>query len=210
LDVSPLEVAQLYNAFANGGFNTPLRAVRAVVDAKGETLKAFALEVTPVADPQAVYQVNRMLVEVMNRGTGRSVHAYLPAEMVVAGKSGTSSDYRDSWFAGFTGSHLGVVWIGFDDNTSTGLTGSSGSLQVWSKLMASIATTPWSAPLPETLEERWIEFPTGLAAKSDCGNQPLSVAVPRGLELPISPACQTGVLGAVGDRARQWWRGIIH
>ncbi|HKR35648.1 MAG TPA: transglycosylase domain-containing protein, partial [Steroidobacteraceae bacterium] len=62
LDVSPLEVAQLYNAFANGGFSTPLRAVRAVVDAEGKPLKSFALEVTPVADSQAVYQVNRMLV----------------------------------------------------------------------------------------------------------------------------------------------------
>ena len=70
LDVSPLEVAQLYNAFANGGFNTPLRAVRAVVDAEGKPLKSFALEVTPVATPQAVYQVNRMLVQVMERGTG--------------------------------------------------------------------------------------------------------------------------------------------
>ena len=77
LDVSPLEVAQLYNAFANGGFSTPLRAVRAVVDAEGKPLKSFALEVTPVADPKAVYQVNRMLVQVMERGSGRAARAQI-------------------------------------------------------------------------------------------------------------------------------------
>ena len=82
LDVSPLEVAQLYNAFANGGFSTPLRAVRAVVDAEGKPLKSFALEVTPVADPEAVYQVNRMMVQVMEHGIGRRLRArILPPEI---------------------------------------------------------------------------------------------------------------------------------
>ena len=165
LDVSPLEVAQLYNAFANGGFSTPLRAVRAVVDAEGTPIKSFALEVTPVADPAAVYQVNRMLVQVMEHGSGQAARAQIPREIVVAGKTGTSSDYRDSWFAGFSGNTLAVVWIGYDDNSPTGLTGSSGSLAVWSRLMRSIGTTSWSAPLPEGLEETSIEFMTGLAAR---------------------------------------------
>lgn len=208
LDVSPLEVAQLYNAFANGGFSTPLRAVRSVVDAQGEPLKSFALEVTPVASPDAIYQVNRMMVEVMQHGSGRGARAILPPELTVAGKSGTSSDYRDSWFAGFSGGHLAVVWIGHDDNTPTGLTGSSGSLPVWSRLMASLGTTPWSAPLPESLEETWIEFPTGLAARPDCGDEPISIAVPKGTQLPMQPACGTNVFGEFGEKAKEWWRGI--
>jgi penicillin-binding protein 1B len=201
LDVSPLEVAQLYNAFANGGFSTPLRAVRAVVDAEGKPLKSFALEVTPVADPQAVYQVNRMLVQVMERGSGASSRAYLPPELIVAGKSGTSSDYRDSWFAGFSGSHLAVVWIGYDDNAPTGLTGSSGSLAVWSRFMASIGTTSWSAQLPDGVEEREIDFPTGFAAKAGCSEELVSVALPVGVELPVKPGCETNAL-------MQWFRGI--
>lgn len=208
LDVSPLEVAQLYNAFANGGFSTPLRAVRSVLDAQGEPLKSFALEVTPVASPDAVYQVNRMMVEVIEHGSGRGARATIPPGLVVAGKSGTSSDYRDSWFAGFSGSHLAVVWIGHDDNTPTGLTGSSGSLAVWSRLMAGIGTTSWSAPLPESLEETWIEFPTGLGARPDCGEQPIAIAVPKGTTLPMQPTCETNVLGEFGERARQWWRGM--
>lgn len=209
LDVAPLEVAQLYNAFANGGFSTPLRAVRAVLDAKGEALKSFALEVTPVADPRAVYQVNRMLVQVMERGSGRGARAYLPSGVVVAGKSGTSSDYRDSWFAGFSGNHLAVVWIGYDDNTPTGLTGSSGSLAVWSRLMSSIGTTSWSAPLPEGLEEAWVEYTTGLATKPGCGEEAISIAVPRGTQLPALEGCGVGVFEGVGERAKEWWRSII-
>jgi penicillin-binding protein 1B len=210
LDVSPLEVAQLYNAFANGGFSTPLRAVRAVVDAEGKPLKSFALEVTPVADSQAVYQVNRMLVQVMEHGSGRAARAQIPAEIVVAGKSGTSSDYRDSWFAGFSGNTLAVVWIGYDDNSPTGLTGSSGSLPVWSRLMREIGTTSWDAPLPEGLQDVSIEFMTGLAAEPRCGGEELvMVAVPTGTQLPAKPGCEPSVFGEIGERAREWWRGIV-
>jgi penicillin-binding protein 1B len=210
LDVSPLQVAQLYNAFANGGFSTPLRAVRAVVDAEGKPLKSFALEVTPVADSQAVYQVNRMLVQVMEHGSGQAARAQIPPEIVVAGKTGTSSDYRDSWFAGFSGNTLAVVWIGYDDNSPTGLTGSSGSLPVWSRLMRSIGTTSWSAPLPEGLEDRSIEFMTGLAAQPQCGGEELvMVAVPSGTQLPEKPGCERSALGQIGERAREWWRSIV-
>ncbi|HEX4970423.1 MAG TPA: penicillin-binding protein 1B [Steroidobacteraceae bacterium] len=210
LDVSPLEVAQLYNAFANGGFSTPLRAVRAVVDAEGKPLKSFALEVTPVADSQAVYQVNRMLVQVMEHGSGQAARAQIPPDIAVAGKTGTSSDYRDSWFAGFSGNTLAVVWIGYDDNSPTGLTGSSGSLPVWSRLMRSIGTTSLSAPLPEGLEDKSIEFMTGLAADPSCGGEELiMVAVPSGTELPAKPGCEHSALGAIGERAREWWRSIV-
>lgn len=209
LDVSPFEVAQLYNSLANGGFNAKLRAVRAVVDAEGKPLKAFGLEVTPVADPSAVYQLNRMLVQVMERGSGRGARAYLPSDLVVAGKSGTSSDYRDSWFAGFSGTHLAVVWIGYDDNTPTGFTGSSGALPVWARVMDALGTTSWSAPLPEGLEETWIEFPTGLGARPDCGVEVISVPMPSGTELPMAPGCEVGIFDGIGERAREWWRGIV-
>jgi penicillin-binding protein 1B len=204
LDVSPIEVAQLYNPFANGGFSTPLRAVRAVVDAEGKPLQSYALELTPVADPTSVYQIDRMLVQVMERGSGARSRAYLPSGLVVAGKSGTSSDYRDSWFAGFSGSHLAVVWIGYDDNAPTGLTGSSGSLVVWSRLLASIGTTSWNAPLPDDLQETWIDYPTGLGAKPGCSEELVSVAIPKGIELPMKPECEAGVM----DKFGEWWRSF--
>jgi len=156
-----------------------------------------------------VYQVNRMLVQVMERGTGRAARANLPSGLVVAGKSGTSSDYRDSWFAGFSGSHQAVVWIGYDDNSPTGLTGSSGSLAVWSRLMGSIATTSFNSPLPEGLEEVSIEFSSGFAARPECAEEVVMVAVPQGVQLPVKPGCEAGALQSLGSRAKEWLQGII-
>ncbi len=209
LDVSPVEVAQLYNALASGGFRTPLRGVRAVVDAKGQPLKAFPLEIAQVADPAAVYQVNRMLVEVMNRGTGRAARARIPPNLVVAGKTGTSSDYRDGWFAGFSATHLAVVWVGYDDNSPTGLTGSSGALAIWAQLMGTLDTSSLDLFIPESLEERSIEYRTGLLADSSCGDETLSVALPRGTPLVPKPECLQGPLENLGQRAGEWLQGII-
>ena len=128
---------------------------------------------------------------------------------MVAGKSGTSSDYRDSWFAGFSGSHLAVVWIGYDDNTPTGLTGSSGSLAVWSRLMGSIGTTPLNLSMPEGLHETQIEYLTGFSATPDCGEELVVIAVPQGTQLPMKPGCESNVFGEFGARAKEWWQGII-
>jgi len=209
VDLSPLEVAQIYGGLANGGFRTPLRAVRAVVDAEGQPLKSFPLEVTPVADSASVYQLDRMLVQVMERGTGRSARSRLPSGLIVAGKTGTSSDYRDSWFAGFSGSHLAVTWIGFDDNRPTGLTGASGALGVWARLMGELTTTSWDAPVPEGLEEVWIDYASGFAARPGCAEEVVLVVVPDDTELPVKPGCGEGFFDELGNRTREFLRGII-
>ena len=189
VDASPLEAAQLYNGIANGGFRNPLRAVRAVISADGKPLKAFPLEVTQVATPENVYQLDRMMVQVMEHGTGRPARAVLPANLIVAGKSGTSSDYRDSWFAGFSGSHLVVVWVGYDDNEPTGFTGSAGALPVWARIMANLGTRSWDTAMPEDLAEAQIEFDTGLRAQADCATDLVLVAVPAGTAIPAKPGC---------------------
>jgi penicillin-binding protein 1B len=215
IDVTPIEAAQLFNGLANGGFRNPLRSVRTVISADGKPLKAFPLEVTQVASPEVVYQLDRMLVLVMDHGTGRSARALLPPDLVVAGKSGTSSDFRDSWFAGFSGDHLAVVWVGYDDDQPTGLTGSSGALPVWAHVMAGLGTSSWNAPRPESLAEVDIEYPTGLRAAPGCAPDVVAVAVPGdaaiaphpGCGLPAGTAPQSA--GAL-ERAQQWLRGIAH
>jgi penicillin-binding protein 1B len=204
---APIEVAEVYTSLANGGFRTPLRAVRAVVDEKGEALKAFPLEVTQVADPASVYQVDRMMVEVMRRGTGASAAAKLGG-LVVAGKSGTSSDYRDSWFAGFSGSHVVVTWLGYDDNEPTRYTGSSGALPIWTQIMAGIDTTSWDQPLPDGLSETQIEFATGLGVNYTCATNGVMIAVPNGTEVPMRDGC-TAPGADIAERASSWLRGII-
>jgi penicillin-binding protein 1B len=214
VDATPMEVAQMYNGLANGGFRTPLRAVRAVISADGKTIRAFPLQVTPVATPENIYQVSRMMEQVMERGTGKPARAVLPASLVVAGKSGTSSDQRDNWFAGFSGSHVVVVWVGYDDNLPTGFTGSSGALPVWSRLMAGLGTTSWNTPMPEALAETWIEYPTGLMVESGCSTDAVPIAVPVGTQIPMKPGCngaqEGNGLSEIVKRAGEWLRDIMH
>jgi penicillin-binding protein 1B len=214
LEVTPLEAAQLFNGLANGGFRNPLRAVRAVISTDGKALKAFPLEVTQVASPEVVYQLDRMLVQVMDHGTGRSARALLPANLVVAGKSGTSSEFRDSWFAGFSGSHLAVVWVGYDDNDPTGFTGSAGALPVWTHIMAGLGTNSWAAPMPDNLTEVDLEYPTGLRVVPGCSDDIVAVAVPAGAALPAKPGCRipdnANPLTTILDHAQQWLRGLVH
>jgi penicillin-binding protein 1B len=212
IEVTPMEAAQMYNGLANGGFRTPLRAVRAVISEDGKTIRAFPLQVTPVATPENIYQLDRMMEQVMERGTGKAARSVLPANLVVAGKSGTSSDLRDNWFAGFSGSHMAVVWVGYDENLSTGFTGSSGALPVWARLMAGLGTTSWNAPMPEALAETWIEYPTGLQVEAGCSADAAPIAVPVGTQIPMKPGCgpESRGIGEIVKRAGEWLRDIMH
>jgi cell division protein FtsI (penicillin-binding protein 3) len=95
-NLTPIDVAQMYNTLANGGFRAPLRAVRAVIGEDGTPLKAPQLEVSEAVSPEAIYALDRMLTEVMNRGTGRVAKNQLPAGLVVAGKTGTADKPKKS------------------------------------------------------------------------------------------------------------------
>ena len=199
-NLSPIEVARMYNTLANGGFRSPLRSVRAVIAESGKQLKAPQLEVAEAAPADAVYTVDRMLVEVMERGTGRPARKSLPPGLVVAGKTGTSNDYRDSWFSGFSGSHLIVVWMGHDDNSQTGLTGTTGALAAWSKLMSSIPTTSFDPLMPESLENRWIDYYSGLETSPYCNGSAVSMPFKIGTPLYASDAVPAR-RGAARDRS---------
>ena len=188
-NLSPFDVTQMYNTLANGGFRSPLRAVRAVVDADGQALKAPELEVAEAVSPEAVYTLDRMMIEVMERGTGRAAKRHLPAGLVVAGKTGTSNDYRDSWFAGFSGGHLIVAWVGHDDNSPTGLTGTTGGLAIWSRLMGSIVTSSFEPMLPESLEHRWVDYFSGLETSPYCDGSAVSMPFKVGTLLEPNPEC---------------------
>ena len=191
--LNPVQVAQVYNTLANGGYRSPLRAVRAVIDADGKPLKAPELEVTEAASASAIYALDRLMIEVFERGTARPAKRSLPPGLVVAGKTGTSNDYRDSWFAGFSGSHLIVVWMGHDDNASTGLTGTTGALQAWARLMASIDTSSFEPLLPEDVEDRWIDYYSGLETSPYCSPYAVSLPFRVGEQLIASATCPPGV-----------------
>jgi penicillin-binding protein 1B len=207
LDLAPIEVAQLYASLASGGFRTPLRAVRSVQGPDGEPLSQFPLQTEQAADPSAVYQLDQALVQVMERGTARGARARLPPGVVAAGKTGTSNDLRDSWFAGFTGDLLAVAWVGYDDNQPTGLTGSSGAMSIWSDLFSRLPLTSFEAVPPEGLVAVGIDYATGLAADTSCGDV-VMVPVPEGTAIAPLPGC-AGSAGGVVEGAVQWLRDLV-
>ena len=186
IGMTPMEVAELYGTLANGGFRTPHRAVRSVVDSEGKPLMRYPIEVRQSLDPALVHQLNQGLVEALRRGTGRS--AQLPSGLVAAGKTGTSDGFRDSWFAGFSGRHVIVVWIGYDDNRSTGQSGSTAALPVWADILGRLDTRSWSAAAPPGTEARWLQYETGLEVSSRCPDA-VSLALPPETDLRRGPRC---------------------
>jgi penicillin-binding protein 1B len=129
-------MTQAFQFLASGGQIQPLRAVRGVLDARGTALKRY--DVTPepamAGDAVAARLVSIALQNAVRNGTGKRLHGDGLGHLATAGKTGTSNDSRDSWFAGYTGTHLAVVWVGNDDNQPTGLYGATGAMKVWSGL----------------------------------------------------------------------------
>ena len=104
----------------------------------------------------------------MYAGTGHSAYNYLPKEMALVGKTGTTNQLRDSWFAGFSGDFLSVVWVGRDDNKPSGLTGGSGALQIWAETMRQVSKKPVSLVPPDNIQMTWIDPETGLLSNETC------------------------------------------
>ncbi|MEE9355761.1 MAG: penicillin-binding protein 1B [Methylococcaceae bacterium] len=166
--LTPLEVTQIYQTLAGDGFATPLRAIRAVVSLQGEALQNYPLTIRQAVDPGATFIVNTILQEAMQTGTGKTAYKKLPRDLMLVGKTGTSNDLDDSWFAGFSGDYLSVVWIGRDDNRSSGLTGATGALQIWTDLMKDITQEPVILIAPDNVEMILIDPQTGLRANEEC------------------------------------------
>jgi penicillin-binding protein 1B len=128
---------------------------------------------------------------VVTEGTARAVATALSSRLPLAGKTGTSNDGRDSWFAGFGGDYLAVVWVGRDDNGRTGLTGASGALRIWTDLMRQIEVTPFRFGRPERLAWLWVA-PDGdaVVAENCAGATNIPLALPHGL--PERRDCEPG------------------
>jgi penicillin-binding protein 1B len=170
VNLSPLTVAQMYHTLAAGGFQTPLRAIRAVLTADGRPLQRYPLSVEQTVAATPVFLVNAALEDAARHGTGSGVYAQLPQDRVVAGKTGSSDDLRDSWFAGFSADRLAAVWVGRDDNQSVELTGAGGALHVWSEIMSAEDVRSRDAVAPQEMDWVWVDTLTGLRVDDDCAN----------------------------------------
>ena len=181
VQLSPMQLSEMYAVFASGGFTTPAKTVLAVVDASGEPLSRYPIRVESTVELEHAATLTRALQVAMTHGTGkRSPHA----DRGVAGKTGTSNDYRDSWFAAYGARHLSVVWVGRDDGRSHQLTGSAGALRVWNAFAANVDLEPaLAAP-----DNATIEYETGLLAEYGCGNV-VSIPIADPARLRAKPGC---------------------
>jgi len=170
LSMSPLEVTQMYQTLAASGFYSPLRSIRAVLDAKGKPLNRYPLSVSQVVSPQHSLMINYALHLVTQMGTAKYLKELLPDGMRVAGKTGTTDDLRDSWFAGYSQNYLTVVWMGHDDDKPTRFTGASGAMQVWAKLMNAIRIQSLSISPVDGIEMAWIDTISGKKTGSNCAS----------------------------------------
>lgn len=133
-EVSPLEVAIAFSTLANNGVRTQPLAVKQVMDQGGRVLEKRNIRVEKVITPQVAFMMNHLLKGVLDRGTARSARLQ-GFDRPAAGKTGTTNDTKDSWFAGYTPDLLAVVWVGFDNQSKLGLSGAQAALPIWTDFM---------------------------------------------------------------------------
>ena len=144
VDQSPYAMAQLYQFLASGGEIQPLHAVRGVLDANGKAVNRYDKAPAPAQEGDAIAArlITVALQQAVSNGTGTQLIRDGLGRLSPAGKTGTSNDGRDSWFAGWTGDHLAVIWVGNDQNKETGLYGATGAMRVWSAIFSRLPTAP--------------------------------------------------------------------
>src|SRR5699024_8721010 len=150
IDMSPFQVAQIYNTIAAGGFYTPLTAITAVTTVNGEPLTRHQMQLQQVVDSGPVFLTTWMMRRVARYGTGSGAYRTLPSSFEFAGKTGTSDGGRDGWFSGFSENRVVIVWTGNDNNKSMDLTGATAALPIWTRIVKRIdARTLVPVPPPD-------------------------------------------------------------
>jgi penicillin-binding protein 1B len=203
VDMSPLQVAQMYTTIAARGYKSPLKAIREVTTKEGHPLQRFDIRTGRALPEASVYLLNWALQQVTAVGTAKSLYNFVPSSNPLAGKTGTTDDYRDSWFAGYGADRVAVVWIGRDDNKPTGLSGAAGALQVWSRLARDIEMRGLEDDIPPMVELAVTDPQTGLRADNGCPN---TVAIPyaRGYAPMDYAPCADSNFGPL-----QWFKQIF-
>lgn len=204
VDIAPLEVAQMFGTLAANGYQAPLSSIREVLTKDGQPLSRYSIKVRQTLPEGPVYLINWTMQGVLSFGTARAAYSVLPASRAFAGKTGTTDDYRDSWFAGFGADRVAVIWVGRDDNKPTGLSGANGALPIWSRVMKDIDARGLDLIPPPDVEEQLVDPLSGLKADDAC---PSAVMAPyiRGYAPQEFAPCAAGAQAG----PMQWLRDIF-
>ena len=203
-EMNPFDVAQMYQTIAASGFQTPLKAIRGVTTAEGELLTRYGYEVKQAIKTEPVYLLQKIMQRVVQEGTARSLNTRFDASLNLAGKTGTSDSQRDSWFAGFSGDKLAVVWLGRDDNAAMPLTGATGALRVWAQTFKDLPLKPLY-PLPtENIIEQWVNVEQNAVTQEQCAGSQLLPFIQGRLPL-MQVDCSSQQ-----DGEKPWWSRIFN
>jgi len=170
-EVTLHEMVSAYAPFANGGFLPNARTIIRIYDRKQRTSTENPPSVTQVLSPATAYVTTQMLKDVMLYGTARSLEKF-SWEHPSAGKTGTTDDYRDAWFIGYTPKLITGVWVGHDKPKpgGSGFTGGAVSAPIWGRFMRSVQAAEKNAdfPKPDTVVSVSIDPANGYLATADC------------------------------------------
>jgi penicillin-binding protein 1B len=205
VELTPLEVTQIYQSLAAAGYSVPLRSVLAVQTADGGELVRYPLRMLPQPRREAISVLNYALTQVVEQGTASRLPALLGKAVTVAGKTGTTNDRRDSWFVGYTRDRVAVAWVGNDDNRPAGVTGSNAAMHLWAGLFRELPLEPVDLRMPDGAAWFWVDPASGRLSAQQC---PGAVQVPyvAGSE----PSTMTECLAATqGEDNESIWRKLF-
>jgi penicillin-binding protein 1B len=169
ISMSPVEVAGIYNTLGAAGLYRPLRSITSIYDRNLEKMFEYADPAEQRFDKGSTYLLNTILQKAVSEGTVGSRKIMATKGLQAAGKTGTTDDLRDSWFAGFTGDTLVVVWMGKDRFETAGLTGGQGAFIVWDEIMGRISHSPFKPEVPDNVTWLKVDSFTGsLIEEQDC------------------------------------------
>ncbi|MDV6315566.1 penicillin-binding protein 1B [Idiomarina sp. HP20-50] len=201
VSLSPMAVTRIYSALMNDGRYQPLAAVSSITTHQGETLyQRQEPEQKEVFDKTVSYLTRYGLHGVVAEGTASRLQDAL-AGQIVGGKTGTTNDYRDSWFVAVDGEQVITVWLGRDDNQPVGLTGSSGALKVAADFYGYLPPMSIALDVPEPLVMQNFHPTTGQKIPDDCEN---------GRKLPAEEIRLPADITCEGDiREKSWWESLF-
>jgi penicillin-binding protein 1B len=157
-ELSPIDLARAYAVLANDGQKPFLLSLKEIVSENGDVLDRKHIDFSSVTSPAKAFLITSLLEGVMEKGTGRGLKR-LGIDFRCAGQTGSSSEFRDSWFAGYTTDLLTLVWVGYDDDSPTGLAGAQGAANIWARFMNMMR--PWIHP-------REFDTPPGIVEEMIC------------------------------------------
>ncbi|MDO4642460.1 MAG: penicillin-binding protein 1B [Cardiobacteriaceae bacterium] len=189
VSMSALEVAQIYETFASGGYLIPLRSIREITTQDGTVISRFDLKAVKAIEPGPHYLIVSTMQQIPRRGTATAMKEKISPSLNIAGKTGTTDSYKDSWFAGFSGNLLTVVWVGNDQNKITKLTGGTGAMRVWMDIMKNLPNEPLELKKPESVVTRMVDKYSGALAGQGCAGRAVEIAFIAGSEPTRYQAC---------------------